>query len=44
MRKSEALMPLLDTTGVTDLAPLIRPPAVDASEFSILTASTAIKR
>jgi nitrous oxidase accessory protein len=30
MRKSEELMPLLDTTGVADLAPLMRPPSITA--------------
>lgn len=43
MRKSEELMPLLDTTGVTDLAPLIRPAAADSQGFPILTARAAIK-
>ena len=28
LRKGEELMPLLDTTGVTDLAPLVNPPAI----------------
>jgi nitrous oxidase accessory protein len=28
LRKGEELVPLLDTTGVTDLAPLINPPAI----------------
>jgi nitrous oxidase accessory protein len=28
LRKGEELMPLLDTTGVTDLAPLLNPPAI----------------
>jgi nitrous oxidase accessory protein len=33
MRKSEELMPLMDTTGVTDLAPSMNPfPRRDASE------------
>jgi nitrous oxidase accessory protein len=44
MRKSEELMPLLDTTGVTDLAPLMRPTTADATKSPILTVSAAIKR
>jgi nitrous oxidase accessory protein len=38
MRKSEELMPLLDTTGVTDLAPLMRPTAANALGSPTLTA------
>jgi len=44
MRKSEELMPLLDTTGVTDLSPLMRPVPAKALKSPILTASTSIKR
>jgi nitrous oxidase accessory protein len=44
MRKSEELMPLLDTTGVTDQAPLMRPATANALGFPILTAGTALKR
>ena len=32
LRKGEELMPLLDTTGVTDLAPLMQPPTVEAAK------------
>lgn len=34
LRKGEELMPLLDTTGVTDLAPLMRPARLRAADFA----------
>jgi nitrous oxidase accessory protein len=33
LRKGEELMPLLDTTGVTDLAPLMKPEIIGASKL-----------
>jgi len=38
LRKGEELMPLLDATGVTDLAPLMQPPTVEAAKST--TAAT----
>ncbi len=39
LRKGEELMPLLDTTGVTDLTPLMQPVAADVTKLKLKTES-----